>query len=1185
MKHSSRRPSKDRRQLGGTPVTTPPLTAGVINPLACALLSVLLVALSSPPSTNAQTPGLDSPQAISAYLNGNFPATTSVSGGWEVVEAFPNLNFYDPVGFVPVPNSNDIFVVAKPGLIYRFPNNPNATQSQVSTVLDIRSKVRLGGDSGLHSMVFHPEFAQPGSPNRGYCYVYYRYTPDQSNTNGDATRGYMRLSRFTIQDGQSVMNPASEQILIQQYDRHDWHQGGGMFFGSDGFLYLTVGDEGGARDFYDSGQKINVGLLGGVLRIDVDKDPSRSHPIRRQPQNPANPPSGWPDSFSANYYIPNDNPWVDPSGNTLEEFYAIGLRSPHTMSRDPLTGDVFIGDVGQNDREEVNFLAKSANFQWPYREGSIGGFKPKPSPLIGDDTPPIWDYNRNLGGCVIVGPVYRGAEWDSDLGGKLLVGDHGTRNLWAISYTPGESPDVELLAQMPPTQSAKGQLTFFGLDHAGEVYLCKPQGHNNPNGKIYKLARPGVQNPQPPALLSQTGAFSNLNTLETVPGLIPFDVNSPLWSDGAFKQRWVAIPNNGTHNNSSERINYSENGNWTLPIGSVTVKHFEIPIDERNPNGPRRRLETRFMIRDANGEWYGLTYKWRPDNSDADLVDPLGLEEEFSITNINGQSESIDWLFPSRGACMSCHTEQSGRVLGLRTRQLNRDYFYESTNRTANQLVTLNALGILNPSINTNDLDDVLTSAPIDDPETSIQKRALSYLDSNCSHCHQPGTNVSSRANFDARLSTPPFNQAIIDGDVFDTLGISDPKVIKPQNVADSVLHLRVDTVDECCSMPPLGKNRIDEDAVQLLTAWINSLDPNVNPNGGGSDLEEPIPTLTSTAAGNNITAPFTVDINFDEDVHGLTLADFNVTNGSASNFSGSGDSYSITINPNAPGVVAVFLPSDAVVDDLANANPPSNTIFTTYNLPDTTPPSVTLATPNGTVTGPFNVTANFSENVTGLSTGDFTISNGNATSLSGSGSSYTLNITPASDGTVSISLPANRANDPAGNGNTASNTIIVTFDDPNSGGGGGGGNGGNPFNGTAPIIPARIEAEDFDLGGQGVSYFDNDAQDIGLQFISTPYRVSSVDIEDSFDASNTPSIGWTQEGEWLHYTIDVTPGTYDINVNIASELGAPADIRILISGRELGVINTVSTQGWYNWTTLTLADVNITESGLQTLR
>ncbi|MEM8955177.1 MAG: carbohydrate-binding protein [Verrucomicrobiota bacterium] len=1173
----------------GTPVVTSPDASAYLPPrpgFKIILPLLTFITLSLPPISNAQTSGLLSPQPISPYLNGNFPATTSVSGGWEVIEAFPNLSFYDPVGFVPVPNSNDIFVVAKPGLIYRFPNNPNATQNQVTTVLDIRSKVRLGGDSGLHSIVFHPDFGQPASPNRRYCYVYYRYTPDQSNTNGDATRGYMRLSRFTIQDGQPNLDPNSEQILIQQYDRHDWHQGGGMFFGPDGFLYLTVGDEGGARDIYDSGQKINAGLLAGVLRIDVDKDPTRSHPIRRQPQNPANPPFGWPDSFSANYYIPNDNPWVDPSGNTLEEFYAIGLRSPHTMSQDPLTGDVFIGDVGQNDREEVNFLSKGANFQWPYREGSIGGFKSKPNPLIGTDSPPIWDYNRNTGNCVIVGVVYRGAKWDADLGGKLLVGDYGTRNIWALSYTPGETADVELLAQMPPTINPKGQLAFFGVDHDGEVYMCKPNGTDNANGKIYKLNRPGIANPQPPSLLSQTGAFTNLSTLETTPGLIPYDVNSPLWSDGAFKKRWVSIPNNGTHNTSSERISYSENENWSLPIGSVTVKHFEIPLDERNPDGPRRRLETRFMIRDANGEWYGLTYKWRANNSDADLVDPLGLEEEFTITNENGQSESIKWLFPSRGACLSCHTSQSGRVLGLRTRQLNRNHFYESTNRTANQLATLNALGILHPPLNTNDLDNLLTSAPLGDPETSIQKQALSYLDSNCSHCHQPGTNVNSRANFDARLSTPPFNQAVVNGDVFDTLGISDPKVVKPQNTNDSVLYQRVNTIDECCAMPPLGKNRINNEATQVLSAWINSLDPNVTPGGGGSDLEEPLPTLTSNAQGNNITAPFTVSVTFPEEVLGLTLADFDVTNGSALNLSGSGSNYSITINPNSPGVVSVFLPSDSVVDNLANANPPSNTLSASYSLADTTPPSVSLATPNNTVTSSFNITANFSENVFGLSASDFTVSNGNATSLSGNGSSYTLTVAPGAEGTVSISLPANRANDPGGNGNTPSNTINVTFEDRNSGGGSGdNGNGGIPFNGNAPVIPARIEAEDFDLGGQGVSYSDNDAQDIGLSFISTPYRTSSVDLEDSFDPTNTPSIGWTQDGEWLHYTVDITPGIYDINVRIASDLGAPADIRLLISGRELGVINTVGTQGWYSWTTLTLANVNISESGLQTLR
>src|SRR5690606_2064956 len=134
---------------------------------------------------------------------------------------------------------------------------------------------------------FHPKFGVPGDPDRGTVFAFYQYLPlsPAQPWNSWYSGSYMVLSRFTVPDGEEAVDMMTEEVLILQYDRHNWHNGGQMFFGPDGFLYLVVGDEGDANDSYGVCQKIDDRLFSGILRIDVDQDPSRSHPIRRQPAN------------------------------------------------------------------------------------------------------------------------------------------------------------------------------------------------------------------------------------------------------------------------------------------------------------------------------------------------------------------------------------------------------------------------------------------------------------------------------------------------------------------------------------------------------------------------------------------------------------------------------------------------------------------------------------------------------------------------------------------------------------------------------------------------------------------------------------------------------------------------------------------------------------------------------------
>ena len=765
--------------------------------------------------------GIDTPQPIAPYLNNTFSDQRPLSsGGWNFVNAFPNLTFIDPIQMVEIPGTNKFLVGGKMGHLWVVENDPNTTTK--TTVLNIDPQVQSrGGDEGMLNVILHPEFNQPGSPHRRYLYVFYRYTPNPNHTGRNA---YMRLSRFTLNEAMDFINPASELVMIQQYDRHDWHNGSGMFFGPDEFLYLVIGDEGGANDQYNSSQKINDGLFGGILRMDVDQDLSRSHPIRRQPQNPANPPTGWPGSYTQGYTIPNDNPWLDPNGGILEEFYAIGLRSPHRMTYDSLTGTIWIGDVGQGSREEISIAAKGGNLQWPYKEGTINGRVAKPDNLIGFEMEPVYDYPRGVGSCVIGGFVYRGSKYP-DLYGKYIFGDHQVRNIWAIDYdfVNQRRNNVEFLLNIPAEGvGGKSGISGFTTDSEGELYVFKLYGTNLDGGKIYKM-QPLNYVPEPPQWLSQTGAFTNLTNLTPAPGILPYRVNTPLWSDNATKKRWVAIPNDGTYNTAAEQVVFSEKEEWQFPSGTVFIKHFEMPVDERNPS-ITKRLETRFIIMDKDGGAYGITYRWNEAGTDARLLLD-GEQATYTVTLNNGSQENRTWDFPSRNDCMTCHTANAGHVLGVKTRQLNGTLQYPS-GVTDNQIRTWNHLGIFSSPLNENDIPSMPQLEPLDNTNASLEKRVRSYIDANCAHCHRPG---GVAGNFDARFSTPLAQQNLINGINISNASTPDGKIVVPNDPQHSELWIRDNAVGGN-AMPPLAKNIIDDEYIQVLTDWINSMPPGYVP-------------------------------------------------------------------------------------------------------------------------------------------------------------------------------------------------------------------------------------------------------------------------------------------------------------------------------------------------------------------
>jgi uncharacterized repeat protein (TIGR03806 family) len=388
-----------------------------------------------------------------------------------------------------------------------------------------------------------------------------------------------------------------------------------------------------------------------------------------------------------------------------------------------------------------------------------------------------------------------------------------------------------------------------------------------PHPRAY-LAMPPQSDGVLPALLSQTGAFKNVRDLTPGDGLIPYDLRVSFWSDGAAKSRWISVPDG--------KIKFSAAGEWVFPRGTVLVKTFALATDETTPN-LKRRLETRLIVCDSSGGVYGATYKWRADRSDADLLATNLTEAIFIQTATGVRTQS--WYYPSRQDCLTCHTANAGGVLGVKTRQLNHDYTYPS-GVTDNELRTWNHLGLFDQNLNESEIKNFPKLARAEDATQSLEDRARSYLDANCSQCHRPKGTV---AYFDARYDTPLAEQNLIDGPVLIDERIDNSRVIAPNDIWRSILYLRANTV-EPFKMPPLARNTIDAQGMNLLRQWIESLPgprvlppPEISPRGGHFD--QPVEVTLKSEPGAVIhytldgTVPATSDLLYEKPIPLKTAA------------------------------------------------------------------------------------------------------------------------------------------------------------------------------------------------------------------------------------------------------------------------------------------------------------------------
>ena len=349
--------------------------------------------------------------------------TTEINdSGVELDIAFPEIEVGNLI-YLTTPNdeSGRIFVATREGIIFYIEKDSN----NISLFIDIREKIdqELTGERGLLGFTFDQNYI-----DNGYFYIYY------IDFDGNSV-----ISRF--KDNNNIESIFNTELKIFQIDQpYSNHNGGSILIGPDGYLYIALGDGGSGGDPFLNGQNGNT-LLGSILRIDVSKS-----------------------SKDNRYQIPNDNPFID-NDNFKDEIWAYGLRNPWRMSFDMKTGKLFVGDVGQDNFEEINIIEKGGNYGWNIMEGN-SCFN---NEICNKDNliMPIIEYSHSEGCSVTGGYVYHGRI--EGLKNKYIFSDFCSGNIWTIDLSSNEYEKERLL---------KGpfQISSLGQDENGEVYILSFDG-------------------------------------------------------------------------------------------------------------------------------------------------------------------------------------------------------------------------------------------------------------------------------------------------------------------------------------------------------------------------------------------------------------------------------------------------------------------------------------------------------------------------------------------------------------------------------------------------------------------------------------------------------------------------------------------------------------------------------------
>ena len=606
----------------------------------------------------------------------------------------------------------------------------------------------------IYGFCFHPKFSENGQ--------IYLHTNGPRRGEGSKKK-HCRVSRWVIDRETMKIDPNSHKAIIQW--ESNGHDGGGVVFGNDGMLYITTGDGTSDSDVNLTGQRIDL-LLAKLLRIDVDKP-----------------------ATGKLYGIPANNPFLDHK-NAAPETWALGFRNPWRLTCDDKTGQIWVGENGQDTWESVKLVERGANYGWSVYEGSHPFYLERtlgPGKLTG----PTFEHHHREARSLTGGIVYYGKQLP-ELRGAYVYGDYSTGKIWAGKL---DGQKVLWHREIADTPFA---ITGFAIDTNGNLIVI------DDHSGFHRL-RPNQKANQAPAFprsLGETGLFRDTARHHVAVGVIPYSVNVPHWTDGAEGTHFIAMP-------GEEKLRWSGSRGWDAPEGTVLLQTL---------SRSKRRIETR-MLTKQNNEWVGYSYAWNEKQTDAKLVNREG--RDLLLTD--GQP----WRIPSRAECMMCHSRAAKYTLGLTETQMNLVHDYGEGQTS--QIEGLTRLGILTGAkpAEYRPGGKAVGRKLVDphDSKVAIEPRIRSYWQANCAHCHVEAG--GGNAKMELEWSRSLADTLTIDVEPVHTrfgLGPS-ARIISPGYPVNSVMLRRIISPGPG-RMPPIGAASPDPRWIQLFSQWISTLKP-----------------------------------------------------------------------------------------------------------------------------------------------------------------------------------------------------------------------------------------------------------------------------------------------------------------------------------------------------------------------